>query len=82
MIQKRHDQGSKAFFFEKKTKKLLQVWARTSPKDRSQTNKSFLLLFFKKEDLALARSCPPDCPGDAVAITCHDRAGHAMIAAP
>jgi hypothetical protein len=67
---------------KKRTKKLLHVWARWSPKGRSQTNKSFLLLFFKKQDLALACSCPPDCPGDAAAITCHDRADRAMIAVP
>jgi hypothetical protein len=38
-------------FLKKRTKKPLRVWARCIRRGRSQTNKSFLLLFFKKEDL-------------------------------
>jgi hypothetical protein len=75
----RSEKGSKAFFFEKRTKKLLRVRARYSPRGRSQMNKSFLLLFFKKEGLALPYSF---CPEEAAAITCHDCARRAMIAAP
>jgi hypothetical protein len=39
-------------FLKKRTKKLLIIWAEPMRKDRSQADKSFLLLFFKKEGLA------------------------------
>jgi hypothetical protein len=42
---------SKRCFFEKRTKKRLQIQAEPPRKYRSQLSKSFLLLFFKKEDL-------------------------------
>jgi hypothetical protein len=41
----------KQFFFEKKNQKTFESWAEPLRKDRSQTCKSFLLLFFKKEVL-------------------------------
>jgi hypothetical protein len=44
--------SSKHFFFEKKKQKLLQTWPRSIRKGHDRTIKSFLLLFFKKEDLA------------------------------
>jgi hypothetical protein len=47
----------KRFFFEKRTKKLLQIWAEPNREDRSQKFKSFLLLFFKKEGLTSACLC-------------------------
>jgi hypothetical protein len=40
--------GSKRFFFKKKNQKTFDPW-RTPPERLSQTSKSFLLLFFKKE---------------------------------
>jgi hypothetical protein len=46
-------EGSSSFL-KKRTKKLLRVWPRSIRKGRSQMNKSFLLLFFKKEGLASA----------------------------
>jgi peptidoglycan/xylan/chitin deacetylase (PgdA/CDA1 family) len=42
----------KAFFFEKKNQKTFTHW-RTLPERRAPRVKSFLLLFFKKEDLPL-----------------------------
>jgi hypothetical protein len=39
------------FFFEKKNQKTFVPW-RTLPERRVPTGKSFLLLFFKKEDLS------------------------------
>jgi hypothetical protein len=39
------------FFFEKKNQKTFAPWAEPVRKGRSQTSKSFLLLFFKKEGL-------------------------------
>jgi hypothetical protein len=42
----------KRFFFEKKNQKTFRHEARVAGRDRSQAFKSFLLLFFKKEDLA------------------------------
>jgi hypothetical protein len=41
----------KHFFFEKKKQKTFANWARYPRKGRSQMNKGFLLLFFKKEVL-------------------------------
>jgi len=38
-------------FLKKRTKKLLPVKVRTEPPVSGPENKSFLLLFFKKEDL-------------------------------
>jgi hypothetical protein len=55
-------QAKKACSFLKKTKKLLRVWARCSRKDRSQTNKSFLLLFFKTEVRSFSHSGRPSYP--------------------
>jgi hypothetical protein len=40
-----------AFFFEKRTKKLLLIQARAFPEGNALTDKSFLLPFLKKEDL-------------------------------
>jgi hypothetical protein len=51
-------EGSSSFL-QKRTKKLLPVWARCSRKGRSQMNKSFLLLFFKKEVLAYSSAFNP-----------------------
>jgi hypothetical protein len=45
-------QEGRRSFLKKRTKKLLRVWARCIRKGRSQTSESFLLLFFKKEDLS------------------------------
>jgi hypothetical protein len=46
----------KQFFFEKRTKKLLLCLVRTDQIGRvNQRNKSFLMLFFKKERLAYLR---------------------------
>jgi hypothetical protein len=42
-------QASSSFFEKKEPKKLLPVCTRL-PATRAQTDKSFLLLFFKKED--------------------------------
>jgi hypothetical protein len=40
-------------FLKKRTKKLLVLWALALMVQRPAVNKSFLLLFFKKEALAL-----------------------------
>jgi hypothetical protein len=45
-------------FLKKRTKKLLLIGARLRPERGS---KSFLLLFFKKEDLSIACLPSPDC---------------------
>jgi hypothetical protein len=45
----------KQFFFEKKNQKTFESRAEPLRRGRSQMDKSFLLLFFKKEGLA---SCP------------------------
>jgi hypothetical protein len=42
-------QGSKRFFFEKKKQKTFIHWARAVPEVSIQMDKSFLVLFFKKE---------------------------------
>jgi hypothetical protein len=42
----------KVFFFEKKKQKTFGCWAPSYPQARSKINKSFLLLFFKKENLS------------------------------
>jgi hypothetical protein len=47
------DEEGSGSFLKKRTKKLLRVWAEPIRKGRSQTDKSFLLLFFKKEDSSL-----------------------------
>jgi hypothetical protein len=39
----------KVFFFEKKKRKTFGNWAEPLGRDRSQVRKSFLVLFFKKE---------------------------------
>ncbi len=44
--------GSKRFFFEKKKQKAFITAVADSPATRAQANKSFLVLFFKKELLA------------------------------
>jgi hypothetical protein len=44
-------------FLKKRTKKLLTVWGEPVRGDRRQVCKSFLLLFFKKEDLVSACLC-------------------------
>jgi len=46
-------EGRKRFFFEKKNQKTFESSAEPLRKGRSQMCKSFLLLFFKKEVLAL-----------------------------
>jgi hypothetical protein len=51
------EEGSSSFL-KKRTKKLLDLGAVPVRPARLQTNKSFLLLFFKKEDLA----CPTLMP--------------------
>jgi hypothetical protein len=59
-------EGRKLFFFEKRTKKLFDVGAALVRPARLQRNKSFLLLFFKKEVLALvclSLSYGPDARG-------------------
>jgi hypothetical protein len=50
--------GRKNFFFEKK-EKLLDIGAAPVRPDRLQTNKSFLVLFFKKELLSYQMPVPP-----------------------
>jgi len=50
----------KAFFFEKKNQKTF-IPVRTLPARRPPTVKSFLLLFFKKEDLTFLSHFMPAC---------------------
>jgi hypothetical protein len=45
--------GSKRFFFEKRSKKLLLTVGYGNAGAKARSNKSFLVLFFKKERLAL-----------------------------
>jgi len=47
--------GRKVFFFvnKKEAKKTLLIWARAGENARDSESKSFLLLFYKKEALAL-----------------------------
>jgi hypothetical protein len=54
-------EGRKQFFFEKKNQKTFAYWARAC--GQSEGSKSFLPLFFKKEDLSIACLPSPDCPG-------------------
>jgi hypothetical protein len=42
-------------FLKKRTKKLLSIWCVPPANDRAPMDKSFLLLFFKKEALAYLR---------------------------
>jgi hypothetical protein len=44
------------FFFEKKNQKTF-TYLHTLPASLAQTDKSFLLLFFKKEDLSYFTPC-------------------------
>jgi hypothetical protein len=50
----------KGFFFEKKNQKTF-IPLRTLPARRAPTVKSFLLLFFKKEDLPFLSHGKPVC---------------------
>ncbi len=47
--------ASKRFFFVKKNQKTFIRWAVTFPDWQGPTDESFLLLFYKKEDLASFR---------------------------
>jgi hypothetical protein len=49
------DGKRKAFFFEKKKQKTFEHLAAAFPDRASQTRKSFLVLFFKKEPLPFPR---------------------------
>jgi hypothetical protein len=75
-------EGRKQFFFEKKAAPALRepknfcLWgARLRPE---RGNKSFLLLFFKKEGPSLAFLPSPDCP--AVSGRSQDEAGTCAFA--
>jgi hypothetical protein len=46
---KAKDEGRKVFFFEKKKQKTF-AYGRALARQRAQRDKSFLLLFFKKEE--------------------------------
>jgi len=50
--------GRKQLFFEKKNQKTFVHLAEPIRRSRSQTDKSFLLLFFKKEGLSFALGAP------------------------
>jgi hypothetical protein len=43
------EEGSTSFFVKKEAKKLLFPWSVPVKPPMTQTNKSFLLLFYKKE---------------------------------
>jgi hypothetical protein len=43
---------SASFFVKKEAKKLSLIWCKPLKRPSPQTNKSFLLLFYKKEALA------------------------------
>jgi hypothetical protein len=49
----------KRFFFEKRTKNLLLIWASAGFTSTAKTHKSFLLLFFKKEVLVFLNKLTP-----------------------
>jgi hypothetical protein len=53
MLQLRQASAS---FFEKEAKKLLLNWTALVSQPMAQVNKSFLVLFFKKELLSFSRS--------------------------
>jgi hypothetical protein len=65
----RHARKSKASgkesgsFLKKRTKKLLQIQAEPPRKGRSQSSKSFLLLFFKRKAFLLLALPAPACLG-------------------
>jgi hypothetical protein len=48
----RKGEGRSSFFAKKEPKKLLLIYTALVPRPVAQINKSFLLLFFKKEVLA------------------------------
>jgi hypothetical protein len=56
-------------FLKKRTKTLLFVWAEPIRRGRSQTDKSFLLLFFKKEVLSAAVSASASAQRPAFRLT-------------
>jgi hypothetical protein len=57
MTEAKEGEG-RSSFLKKRSKKLLSVWREASRSSNlpAKTNKSFLLLFFKKEDLPFAFS--------------------------
>jgi hypothetical protein len=55
-------EGRKLFFSEKRIEKLFDIGAALVRPARLQRNKSFLLIFFKKEGLALDCMPLPDGP--------------------
>jgi hypothetical protein len=50
-------EASTSFFEKKEAKKLLLLWAMGVSQARAKTNKSFLVLFFKKELLSFYFPC-------------------------
>jgi hypothetical protein len=65
------------FFFEKKNQKTF-ISLRTLPASRARTVKSFLLLFFKKEDLSYLLSAKlgsRPIPGTSLFISATHNAG-------
>jgi hypothetical protein len=54
-----HREGRKAFFFEKRSKKLLVVFGSGLSGEAQPKVKSFLVLFFKKEPLCLGCATRP-----------------------
>jgi hypothetical protein len=49
ILSKFRPQRKEDFFFEKKKQKTFDYWAESIRRGRSQMDKSFLVLFFKKE---------------------------------
>jgi hypothetical protein len=70
--------GESSSFLKKRTKKLLRLGARLAS-ESATANKSFLLLFFKKEDLSIACLPSPDCP---IALDARNLMGDASLTLP
>jgi APA family basic amino acid/polyamine antiporter len=56
------------FFFKKRTKKLLLRFARVAYRSRCETDKSFLLLFFKIEGLPSCMTKPSDITAEGLRV--------------